>query len=205
MKDMNFKFNLESKKAVIFSFDNVLYPEKDYLLQVYYLFSEFLAYVEQLDSTMILQFMQTEFVQFGSENIFEKTASQFGIPKRYLENFLLLHETARLPLKLLMFERVLQFMKDLTEQKKQIILLVDGNPLQQLNKIKQLEWHGLEKDLKVYFTEEFEAKPSAKVLDFIINQHNLAPLELALVGCNEIDEKFARQNKIDFISINLIL
>jgi FMN phosphatase YigB (HAD superfamily) len=202
---MNFKFNLESKKAVIFSFDNVLYPEKDYLLQVYYLFSEFLAYVEQLDSTMILQFMQTEFVQFGSENIFEKTASQFGIPKRYLENFLLLHETARLPLKLLMFERVLQFMKDLTEQKKQIILLVDGNPLQQLNKIKQLEWHGLEKDLKVYFTEEFEAKPSAKVLDFIINQHNLAPLELALVGCNEIDEKFARQNKIDFISINLIL
>jgi FMN phosphatase YigB (HAD superfamily) len=202
---MSLKFNLESKKAVIFSFDNVLYPEKDYLLQVYYLFSEFLAYAEQLDSTMILQFMQTEFVQFGSENIFEKTASQFGIPKRYLENFLLLHETARLPLKLLMFERVLQFMKELTEQKKQIILLVDGNPLQQLNKIKQLEWHGLEKNLKVYFTEEFEVKPSAKVLDFIINQHNLAPLELALVGCNEIDEKFARQNKIDFISINLIL
>jgi FMN phosphatase YigB (HAD superfamily) len=202
---MNFKINLGSKKAVIFSFDNVLYPEKDYLLQVYYLFSEFLAYAEQLESTMILQFIQTEFAQFGSKNIFEKTASQFGIPKRYLENFLLLHETARLPLKLLMFERVLQFMKDLTEQKKQIILLVDGNPLQQLNKIKQLEWHGLEKDLKVYFTEEFEAKPSAKVLDFIINQHNLAPLELALVGCDEIDEKFARQNKIDFISINLIL
>jgi FMN phosphatase YigB (HAD superfamily) len=202
---MSLKFNLESKKAVIFSFDNVLYPEKDYLLQVYYLFSEFLAYAEQLDSTMILQFMQTEFTQFGSENIFEKTASQFGIPKRYLENFLLLHETARLPLKLLMFESVLQFMKDLTEQKKQIILLVDGNPLQQLNKIKQLEWHGLEKDLKVYFTEEFEAKPSAKVLDFIINEHNLAPLELALVGCDEIDEKFALQNKIDFISINLIL
>jgi FMN phosphatase YigB (HAD superfamily) len=202
---MSLKFNLESKKAVIFSFDNVLYPEKDYLLQVYYLFSEFLAYAEQLDSTMILQFMQTEFTQFGSENIFEKTASQFGIPKRYLENFLLLHETARLPLKLLMFESVLQFMKDLTEQKKQIILLVDGNPLQQLNKIKQLEWHGLKKDLKVYFTEEFEAKPSVKVLDFIINEHNFAPFELALVGCEEIDEKFALQNKIDFISINLIL
>ena len=35
-----------SKKAFIFELDNVLYPEKDYLLQVYYLFASFLEYTE---------------------------------------------------------------------------------------------------------------------------------------------------------------
>ena len=34
------------KKAFVFELDNVLYPEKDYLLQVYYLFASFLEYSE---------------------------------------------------------------------------------------------------------------------------------------------------------------
>ena len=38
------------KKAFIFELDNVLYPEKDYLYQVYYLFAALMEYTELLDA-----------------------------------------------------------------------------------------------------------------------------------------------------------
>jgi len=40
---MNYKDIDKRKKAFIFELDNVLYPEKDYLYQVYYLFASMLG------------------------------------------------------------------------------------------------------------------------------------------------------------------
>ena len=40
----------QRKTAFILELDNVLYPEKDYLFQVYYLFAAMLEYIEQLDA-----------------------------------------------------------------------------------------------------------------------------------------------------------
>jgi len=37
------------KKAFIFELDNVIYPEKDYLYQVYYIFASLLEYTENFD------------------------------------------------------------------------------------------------------------------------------------------------------------
>ncbi|HAL81954.1 MAG TPA: haloacid dehalogenase, partial [Mucilaginibacter sp.] len=38
------------KKAFIFELDNVIYPEKDYLYQVYYIFASLLEYTENFDA-----------------------------------------------------------------------------------------------------------------------------------------------------------
>ena len=45
--------------------------------------------------------------------------------------------------------------------------------------------------LKVYFSEEFENKPSTKSLEFIINQHQLKKEEILIVGFKKEDEQFA--------------
>jgi hypothetical protein len=106
---MAFEDLISGKKAFILGLDNVLYPEKDYLLQVYYLFSEFMAYSEQLDAEMVINFMRGEYFEDGSDELFEKTADQFHIPVKYHSNFLLLHQNARLPLKLLLYQQMLVF------------------------------------------------------------------------------------------------
>lgn len=67
------------KQAVIFELDNVLFPEKDYLLQVYYLFAQFIEYTEQKNAQPIINFMQAEYENNGTDVLFEKTAKQFGI------------------------------------------------------------------------------------------------------------------------------
>lgn len=156
---MRFEKYLAHKKAVIITLDDALFPKKDYLLQVYYLFAEFISYTEQIDSKKILDFMSAEYMAHGESSIFEKTATQFDIPHKYKHNFSLLHETARLPLKLLLFNQVLILLQTAVENKIQIFLLADGNPAVAINKIKQVEWNGLEQYLKLYFMEEYENSP----------------------------------------------
>ncbi|WP_316765569.1 HAD hydrolase-like protein [Pedobacter frigiditerrae] len=202
---MAFEEYIKNKKAIVLGLDNVLYPEKDYLLQVYYLFSEFMAYSEQLDATKIIEFMQAEFAANGSEGIFEKTATKFNIPAKYKANFDLLHQNARLPLKLLLFQQMLSFLQEIVVERKAIFLLVDGDPLQQINKIKQTEWHGLEKYLKVYFTEEFAPKPSSKSIDFILKENKVELNDILILGVSELDRVFAAKIGVEFLSVAKLL
>jgi FMN phosphatase YigB (HAD superfamily) len=194
-----------SKKAFVFGLDNVLYPEKDYLLQVYYLFSEFMAYAEQLDSKKIIAFMQEDYLANGKSQLFEKTAKTFHIPLKYEQNFELLHQNARLPLKLLLFKEMLELLQDIVVNKKNIFLLVDGDPLTDLNKIKQIEWHGLEQYLKVYFSSEFESKPSSASIEFMLNEHHLKKEDLVLIGSLESDQDFALTIGMDYFNMKEII
>jgi phosphoglycolate phosphatase-like HAD superfamily hydrolase len=198
-----FEQYIKGKKAVVFGLDNVLYPEKDYLLQVYYLFAEFISYSEQMDAKEILAYMTNEFATNGKINIFEKTADKFNIPLKYSSNFILLHQTARLPLKLLLYQQVLSFLQELVVERVSIFLLVDGKPEEQINKIKQLEWHGLEQYLKVYFTAEFETKSES--LNFITNQHQLTKKDLLMVGFENEEKQFAASADIDFLTIQSLI
>jgi FMN phosphatase YigB (HAD superfamily) len=202
---MAFENYIAPKTAFIFGFDNVLYPEKDYLLQVYYLFSEFIEYTEQLNAKSIVDFMRATYEAEGEEGIFEKTAAKFGIPEKYRTNFLLLHENARLPLKLLLFQQVLSFLQEIVIERKAIYLLVTGNPAMQLNKIRQLEWHGLEQYLKVYFSEEIEPELTAKSFEFIVDQHQLNKKDLLYIGSERGHEEIATTAGVEFLFAKKLL
>ncbi|WP_406826072.1 HAD family hydrolase [Pedobacter sp. KACC 23697] len=186
------------KQAVIFELDNVLFPEKDYLLQVYYLFAQFIEYTEQKNAQPIINFMQAEYENNGADMLFEKTAKQFGIDEKYKYNFDLLHLNARLPLKLLLFKNMLEFMQELVVNRKQIFIVTAGNPEQQLNKIKQTEWNGLEQYLTVYFVDELD-QPKAEIFQNILNSNNLSPKQTLVVGANNFDEQQSKLINLPYI------
>ena len=144
---------VKDKQIVIFELDDVLFPSKDYLLQVYYLFAQFIEYAQQKNAQSILDFMRSEYESSGTNKLFEKTAQKFELSDTYQHNFDLLHQTARLPLKLLLYNSMLKFLQELVVDRKQIYIVTSGNPEQQLNKIKQTEWNGLEKYLTVHGIE----------------------------------------------------
>mgnify|MGYP003581104668 CR=1 FL=1 len=77
---MSFEKYLNNKNAFIFELDNVLYPEKDYLLQVYYLYAQFIEYGEQISATEILKYMEAVYLTEGKETVYELTARHFNIP-----------------------------------------------------------------------------------------------------------------------------
>ncbi|WP_316749908.1 HAD hydrolase-like protein [Pedobacter gandavensis] len=195
---------LKDKKAFVFELDNVIYPEKDYLLQVYYLFAQFIEYGEQLNSSDIVKYMQEQYLAEGPENLFEKTAAEFKIPEKYKVNFDLVMQNAKLPLKLLIYNKALTFLQEIVAAGKQVFLFVDGDPLMQLNKIRQVEWNGLEKNLVLYFSEESEPKPSTLGIEMIMERHNLKPEEVVLIGAKSADQKCAVNAKIGYLSADLI-
>lgn len=202
---MTFETYVAPKRVFIFSLDDVLYPEKDYLLQVYYLFSEFIEYSTQLNAKNILAFMQQEYSNHGHVNIFEKTAAKFDIPEKYKSNFELLHENARLPLKLLLFRNILSFLQEIVIERKEICILATGKPMVQLNKIKQLEWHGLEHYLKVYFSEEIEPSLSEKSLDFLIRENKFKMEDILYIGNDAVAQKAAMTAGVDFLFVEKLL
>jgi phosphoglycolate phosphatase-like HAD superfamily hydrolase len=149
--------------------------------------------------------MQAEFLLNGHEDIFDKTAEKFKIPLKYKNNFRLLHQTAKLPLKLLLYKQILSFLQEIVLKGKEIFLLADGNPLEQLNKIKQIEWHGLGQNLKLYFTEEFAPKPNFESLEFIISQNNLMLDDIIIIGNSNLDEICAKNIGIKYFSVTKLL
>jgi FMN phosphatase YigB (HAD superfamily) len=190
---------IKDNQAFIFELDDVLYPSKDYWLQVYYLFAQFIEYGEQIEASGIIQFMEETYRQEGRQGIFEKTALRFNLPEKYHINFDLLQQNARLPLKLLLFAPLLEFMKAVQDAGKLLFLLVEGKPEEQLNKIRQMEWNGLERYLKVYFLEEMEGGYKEGI-DKICLEHRLKTEEILIVGKPKYGTDLAYFNTLRFVS-----
>ncbi|RZK90891.1 MAG: haloacid dehalogenase [Pedobacter sp.] len=188
----------KDKQIVFFELDDVLFPSKDYLLQVYYLFAQFMEYSEQKNAQSILDFMRLEYENAGANNLFEKTAQQFELSNTYKHNFDLLHKNARLPLKLLLYKNMLLFLQELVVNRKQIAIVTAGDPEQQLNKIKQTEWNGLEKYLTVYFADELN-QPKAEIFQNILNNNNLLVNDALVVGANKFDEQQSKLINLPYI------
>jgi len=187
------------KQAFIFELDNVLYPEKDYLYQVYYLFAGFLEYTELLDAKVLVNLMVKIFEEEGADAVFNKVQEKFKLDEKYRFNFEHLHKNAQLPLKLLLFENILKLMQEIVVDRKKIFIITNGNPEQQLNKLKQVEWHGLEQYLVCYFADEVAPKPEPDIVYQLINEHSLQRREMLMIGANDADVQCAQACGIDFL------
>lgn len=191
------------KKAFVFELDNVLIPERDYLLQVYYLFANFIEFTETVPTgTELTNFLKNVYENHGAKLIFDKAQEVFNLDEKYRRNFDLLHHTARLPLKLRMYENMLVLLQQIVVDRKQLFLITNGSPEVQLNKIRQAEWHGLDKYLTVYFANEIKPKPESDVFDFVVNKHELSRKDVLIVGANATDEVFAENSGADYLPVS---
>lgn len=199
---LNYKDLNPSKKAFVFSLDNVLYPERDYLLQVYYLFSNFIEFTEGFpNASDLTDFLKNAFLNHGHEGIFDRAKDAFGIDEKYRDNFIRLHSTARLPLKLLLYPNVLRLLQDMVVDRKEIIILTNGRPETQINKIMQTEWDGLEKYLKVYYVKEIVPELELDAISYVLKQLNLQEPEILIIGPEETDKEFTKSITIDYLNI----
>lgn len=193
------------KKAFVFELDNVLYPEKDYLYQVYYLFANLLEYTDLSDAKQTTELMVTTYNDKGEAAVFDELKFKLKVSEKYRKNLDDLLLTAKLPLKLLLYQNVLTFLQDVVLDRKKLFIVTNGNPVQQLNKLKQVEWHGLEPYLTCYFADETAPKPEPDVLERLMKEHGLQRRDLLMVTYSETDRLCAQTTGIDYISIKEII
>ncbi|MES2427834.1 MAG: HAD hydrolase-like protein [Bacteroidota bacterium] len=195
----------QRKSAFVFELDDVIYPEKDYLFQVYYLFASFVEYTELFDAKVITDLMVTTYNTEGPDKVFDTVKEKFALDEKYRINFQHLLLTVKLPLKLLVYQTVLDLLQDIVVDRKKIFIVTNGNPALQLNKIKQTDWHSLETYLTCYFAEETLPMPESDVLELLMKEHSLKRNDILMIGKSEASTLCAEACGIDYHSINEFL
>jgi len=193
------------KSAFIFELDNVLYPEKDYLYQVYYLFANLMEYTELFDAQAMIGLMTSTYEKEGANVVFDRVKEKFHLDEKYRQSFENLLLTAKLPLKLLLYKNMLELLQDIVVDRKKLFIITNGNPEQQLNKIKQTEWHGLEKYLVCYFADETSPKPEPDIIHLILKEHNLQRRDILMIENTEVDRLCAQASGIDYFNVEQFL
>ena len=191
---LNYADIAPKKKFFIFELDGVLYPERDFYLQIYYLFANFIEYVETVPpATDLTNFMKTVYEHHGPEVVFDRAVGAFGLDVKYRENLDRLLLTAQLPFKLELHPPVLSLLQELVLDRKQIFIWTKGNPEGQLNKIRQVEWKGLGQYLRVFFADEYES------LTAVLSENQLSTAEVLFIGSASLTE--AQQLGLDVLSV----
>lgn len=174
----------QDKSLFLFELDDVLFSKRDYLLQVYYLFGSFYEFTEaSVQAAEMAEFMKKIYDHHGETAVFPATQLMFGIDEKYEDNLHRLKANAQLPLKLLIAESVAALLMKLMEDGKQIAILTKGNPVEQLNKLKFLDWGIADKvkdKLKVYFVDELEFK-SFNPIDYIASEYDVEKDQIFIV------------------------
>lgn len=172
------------KTVYCFELDDVLYPKRDYLLQVYYLFAHFVAFSEGLSSTEeMTEFMKNTYMHQGEERVFPLLKETFGVKSTYEENFWRLQTNAQLPLKLLLFDETEKILLSLQQSKKKITILTKGNPAEQLNKLKHIDWGKFETYknlLRVYFIDELKFR-GIDPIDYIAQDYEVPVSQIHVI------------------------
>ena len=203
---MKYKDILDSKEAFILELDDVIYPEKDYLLQVYYLFANLLEYSAQHPPAAdLIAFFKKAYEQHGPHQLFQRAVDIFGIDNQYQSAFNKLHVSAKLPLKLLLYPQIKALLTDIFKANKKALLLVKGNPLMQLNKLKQMEWEGLEQQLKVYFYDELIIKGIQHPLAYVLTENSLKGPETLLITKNKQNPYPDSGANLAYMTVDLLL
>lgn len=202
---MNYKDIDKRKSAFIFELDDVLYPKKDYLYQVYYLFANLLEYTELVDAKETTKLMTDTYVSEGEQLVFDRVAEKFTIAEKYRTNFDNLLITAKLPLKLLLYQNMLTLLQEIVVDRKKLFIVTNGNVEQQVNKIKQIEWNGLEKYLTCYFAEETTPKPEPDVIHLLMQDHGLQRRDIIMIENSEVDRLCAETVGVDYTNLDKFL
>ncbi len=196
---------VETNKAFVFDFDDTLYPEMDYLYQVYYMIAQFIEYHHAIPNEQISKFLISEFEKNGRTHLFDRLIEQFSLSSEYMDNFLRLLRTARLPLKLLLFKESAWILHHLIDHDKKLFLLTNGNPEQQYNKIIQVEWEGIQQHLVCYFANEIKPKPAPDALLKMMDEHQLSANEMVFIGDSDTDKQCAMNASVDYINIKELI
>lgn len=172
------------KAVYCFELDEVIFPKQDYLLQVYYLFANFVAFTEGLSTAEdMTAFMKNTYIHQGEEKVFALAKDTFGLQDSYAENFKRLQANAQLPLKLLLFAEAERLLLSLHQNGKKITILTKGNPVEQLNKLKHIDWGeftAYKNSLKVYFVDELKFRDVDPV-EFIARDFGVPTSEVFVV------------------------
>ena len=186
----------------LFDLDDTLYPEIKYLHEAYFKISQYLEYKTKIDSKIIYDFLVINFKEKGRINLFDRMFLHFDIKPAFLSDILNILRTFESERKIPLYFKIYNILPKVIEQSKKVFVVTNGNVIQQKNKVKNIEWNSLDKDLIFVYANEFEKKPSNKCINYIKKIHSIRTDSTIMIGDSLTDKKFSKNSGISFMFIN---
>ena len=193
--------SLQDYQVIIFDLDNTLYPETEYLFGAYHNISYQLSDLNHVDPEKMYSFLCKTFTEHGRKKLFDLLIDKFNLDQNILDICLNALRTYTPSKKIKLFPTAYSLIKELIFHNKKICIATNGNPIQQRNKIANIDWKGFDKYLKFFFCNETEPKPSKKCFEKIYSYYKSPLQSYVLIGDSIIDQEFAKNTEIDFIKV----
>lgn len=183
----------------IFDLDDTLYSEIDYLSKMYENMGELVHIETGLDSNNFTQKLIERFLTEGRTDLLNWAAASFELNEEYwIPKFLEVMRTSDAG-ELLLRQIPKRVLAVLSERGKNVLILTNGNVVQQKNKIKALtEIQHLVQFEKIYFANQFEPKPSRRSFDVMLSNNHADKGKGIMVGDSIVDERFAINSNLHF-------
>ena len=149
--------------------------------------------------------MISTYMENGKDAVFDAVKEAYQLKETYRANFDHILVTANVPLKLLLYKNMLNLLQEIVVDRKKLFIVTNGDPAQQLNKIKYTKWHGLENYLVCYFANETKPKPETDIIHVILKEHNLLRRDMVMIGNAEADMLCAESCGIDYLNAEQFL
>lgn len=163
-------------KAILFDLDDTLYDRNQYILGSYYFACKKLGLSEDVSN-----YMCSEYLKNGEDNIFQKTASYYNLPDDYISQMIYYYHNS--DVKIDLYPDFVEFLSVVRNDLK-IGIITNGGSETQGNKIRLLNLKEMVDDIIISgeFFDRTNWKPNKKIFSFAADRLELLPAECVYVG-----------------------
>lgn len=191
-----------SYRVFIFDLDNTIYNEEEYLFQGYAAIARFLAGVSGvINEEAFFQELKNIFLKEGRTNLFNKVVKKFHLDHSLVSDCISILHTFEITDKLKINLKIKPLLAELKRANKHIFILTNGNPTQQKNKVKNIEWGELIDYFQVLYANELKPKPSPDGVEKILMMTAGKKSEVVLIGDSETDRLCAENSGIGYVDV----
>lgn len=192
------KIEFNEYSQIIFDLDDTLIYEKDYLYEAYKSISNELGKNETEKKSMF-NYLKNNFDLGNRKLLFNEFIITYKKPPEVLHY--MLEELRKIDIigGLNITKEAKYILDILKKLKKEYIIITNGNPIQQANKLSQIKWEEHLQPSKVFFANQYSPKPNPDV--FYIVKDLYSPKKVLYIGDSEVDREFAINSGIDFFLI----
>ncbi len=194
-------------KGIIFDLDDTLIIETDFLFHGYEKVASAIALKNShLDTYTLIEYLQNTFLKNGRVGLFQQLFQKYQINNFTIEECLSILRNDESSITFELIPKMAILLKQISELGLSVGILTNGNPKQQSNKIKRINWQSFRLDENfIIFANTIKPKPDPAALYHLLNEMRLTPAEALLIGDSEVDRICAKAAGVDFINIDSIV
>lgn len=199
-----------SYDVYMFDLDNTLFSELDYLDIAYRDIANSLASRYSVSNKEVFDFLHNEFSVIGRNQLFNKTYAFFNTKSNIDESeeifvnwCLSTLRSVESPEPIYLYKYAYNILEYLKRSNKRIVVVTNGNVQQQKNKVRLIDWKGLNKNIDFVYANLYAPKPDPKSFnEYIKSRYFLNKERGIFIGDSESDEKYANAIQQVFMHSN---